>query len=521
MGRLGFLTCLVLAGGGCSAASYARRADLAANAISAEKMRVVEDSRRDLLDPRLGIVPAAKSPGPAVEVPAELTLDEAVRIAVGHSREYKTQEEAFYLTALGLSLTRRNFLRPIFGGSLGYNGTDGRAIELSDSTVLALSATQRLPTGGTLTLSGAANVDTIDVGGSRTQDSGYTGTISITQQLWRGAGHTIAFEPLTQAERNAVYAARSFEIYRQNFTIGIIQSYLSLVNGKKRLAIAASEVARQDLALKMAKAQFRVARIGQEDVLRAEESYLNALNSQLDTEEAYKVQKDRFKIDLGVPLETEFEVVSEVPDPEPFELDGEGAVAAALHNRLDLMTERDVVADAGRNVAVARNALYPDLDLNASYSAFTGITNSLAELSFDNQVATFGLTLTFPFDRVAERNNYRSSLIALDQSRRSLVQAEDETMLQIRSLVRDLKTQIQTIDNNRKNIEVLKRRIIRAQIDFQTGKASNRDIVEASANLARAENELLARYVTYHVSRLNLLQQMGLLFVDKEGQIIP
>ena len=510
-----------LAVAGCSANHYVESADREGYAISAEKMRIVDDFRRDLDDPREHELPARQPEKAPIDVPKMMALEDAVRIAVKFSREYRTQQEVYYLSALNLSLVRRDFLEPVFGGSLSYDGTEGRSIELSDSTALAVSATQRLPTGGFATLSTSANVNTIAIGNERTQDSGFTGTISISQQLWRGAGRKIAFEPLTQAERDVVYAARVFEQFRQNFTIGIIRSYLNLVTAKLGLGITKSQVERQERALKQSRAQFRVGRARQEDTLRAAETYLNAENAFLDAEQAFKVQKDRFKIDLGLPIDVDFEIADDIPEPVAFPLNADGAVSAALYNRLDLLTQRERLTDTMRRVAIARNSLSPDLDLDASYSAFSGIVNSLRELSINNEVATFGLSLRFPFDRKAERNAYKGALISLDQSRRALSRTEDNVIVDIRNQVRDLRTQTLTIQNERENIEVLRRRIIRARLDFQAGLASNRDEIEANDNYAAAQNRLLARYVTYHIARLDLLQQMGLLFVDKEGMIIP
>ena len=43
---------------------------------------------------------------------------------------------------------------------------------------------------------------------------------------------------------------------------------------------------------------------------------------------------------------------------------------------------------------------------------------------------------------------------------------------------------------------------------------------EALENLGRSQNQLLDRYVTYYTGILRLKQQLGLLFVDKEGRIV-
>ena len=44
-------------------------------------------------------------------------------------------------------------------------------------------------------------------------------SLSVSLPLLRGAGRTVTREPLTQAERSLVYRLRSFELFRQDFTI--------------------------------------------------------------------------------------------------------------------------------------------------------------------------------------------------------------------------------------------------------------------------------------------------------------
>ena len=67
---------------------------------------------------------------------------------------------------------------------------------------------------------------------------------------------------------------------------------------------------------------------------------------------------------------------------------------------------------------------------------------------------------------------------------------------------------------------MIRRRVRRADLDNQAGLASNRDLSEALQSLGISQNLLLARYVTYYTTILRLKQQLGLLFVDKEGRIV-
>ena len=54
--------------------------------------------------------------------------------------------------------------------------------------------------------------------------------ISFVQPLLRGGGRAVTLEPLTQAERNLLYAVRSFGLFRQQFFVvtltgGTIQNF--------------------------------------------------------------------------------------------------------------------------------------------------------------------------------------------------------------------------------------------------------------------------------------------------------
>jgi len=514
----GLLLC-GLAGLGACASSYTAAADAEGDLIAAEKMAVVEEFRSDLVRPRdvRGERPRIQAP---IEVPDVIGLEDAVRIATQYNRDFLTQRESFFLTALSLGLTRRDFTKPVFSGDIAFNGSKLSGDNFTDSTRIALAGTQFLPTGGRLTVSGSRSVDHVSVNDFREQDSRADVSVSLSQPLLRGAGKSIAFEPLTQAERSAVYAARDFELFRQRFAVEIINDYYGLVSQKIGLANTQRNVENQKFALDQARALFDLQLGPQIDVLRAEQQLTNARNAALDAEQAYKLALDRFKIQLGLPVDVVFDVGEELPsEVKPIELDLEQALQAALANRLDLLTQRERLEDAERQVAIARNALLPDLDLTVSGSTGS-VTNSFFDLDFAGEAVSLGVNLEIPLDRKAERNAFRSSLISLEQSRRSVRLAEDNAIVQVRDLLRRLHQQEAQIENDRTNIRILERTVRRADLDQRAGTGSNRDLVEALNNLTTAKNGLLDRYVTYLTTKLNTLQALGLLFVDKEGRVI-
>lgn len=513
--------CVLLAPcGGCTA-FYLERADKEGFALRDEKLFEVEEFRaNELLEP--DEISGDREPAtPPVAVPDVLGLDHAIDIATEYNRGYISQREGLYLQALGLGVTRRDFLRPIFGGSLAYSATDGAGPNYDDNAALDLNVSQFLPTGGTLTVSGGASLSQFaDRGGD--QASSLNGTVRITQPLLQGAGYTIAFETLTQAERSLLYAARSFEEFRQRFAIDVIQQYYALVSQKQQLVNTRKNIDDQRFAEEQAKALYDLGRGTQLDVFRAEQSLLSARASLLDEEQAYELALDRFKIDLGLPTDVEFDIADEeFPQLIPVDLDLQSAVRAALNNRLDLATARDQLADAERAVNVARNALLPSMDLSASYTTASAVEQTFRDVFVDSESVALGVTLELPLDRKRERNALRSALIELDQTRRDLQQTEDEVILEVRDALRQLQRQREQINIEAKNIESLRRSVEKARLENRAGLATNRDIVEAQDSLTDAENSQLDRMVAYEVTRLNLLRQLGILFVDPEGRIVP
>lgn len=512
IGRIGLVAILALFPG--CASRYLASATVEGDSIMAEGETAVVKERSVLVDP-MKEEGTREDRSPPVEVPPVVTLEDALRIATECNRDYQTQRDTFFLNALSLGLTRRDFKQWVFTGSLSNTLQDGKEIQLFESTALAFTATRTvLPTGGSLTITGTATNFT-----EPDPNNTLTGTATFTQPLLRGAGKSIAWEPLTLAERGLIYAARTFETYRQSFAISIIQQYANLVSQKRSVKNAENRVSGADYSRRQSRALYRLELGPQTDVFRAEREYLTAQNSLLDAKQGYDLALDQFKITLGLPLSVHFDLVDEIPEPPNLDPSADAAVDAALANRLDLATARQQTEDATRGAAVAKNALLPDLDFTAAYNSIVA-GNTLAEFGFEPDNWNFGLSLEIPLNRKAERNAYKSSLIALEQSKRSAQQAEDSAVLSVRNALRRLQQTRQQIQNDKDNIRTIERLLLKADLENRAGRVSNRDVVEATNDLAAAKDSLNDRYVSLLIDTLNLQQEMGLLFVDKEGQVV-
>jgi len=103
---------------------------------------------------------------------------------------------------------------------------------------------------------------------------------------------------------------------------------------------------------------------------------------------------------------------------------------------------------------------------------------------------------------------------------RSFEEFKDNLVIEIRSAFRELERREQTLVTQRMLIQIQESQERVAQIKFEDGEISNRDLVEAKQDLLEAKNRLIREKVSYEITRLRLLKDLGILFIDDSGMWI-
>jgi len=268
-------------------------------------------------------------------------------------------------------------------------------------------------------------------------------------------------------------------------------------------------------ARRQAEALFQVGRTRELDVLRARRSELNSTNSLLAARESYQLALERFAIFLGLDPSDPIEVEADSPAFVPVSYDVESAIEVALANRLDLLNRRGRLEDAQRGLRLARDDLLPDLTLDASFDLGALETSSFGDQDLDQDSFSVGLTLELPVDRVNEA--LRAERISLVRERRGLEEFVDDLVVGIRSAFRELERRVLSLEIQRQQIAGQEKNVKIAQLRYERGELPNRDVVEAQQALLDARNALISEQVGYEIARLQLLRDLGILFIDERG----
>jgi outer membrane protein TolC len=476
------------------------------------------------------IIPA-ELPPPVPKPPADavrLTMADALRIAVAASRTYQARKEDVYLSALALTFQRYLFRpHPTATGTVDYASDfqDGTGRVRSWDPGAEVGVSQQLADGAVVAGSlGVAALKYLNKELGDTVDAALD--FSLAQPLWRGAGRRVVQENLLQAERNAIYAIRSFARFEKTFAVDVASAYLRTLQDRDAVMNAWNNYESLRRGRQQSEWLAKAERLAEFEVDQARQSEFAAYNNWIVARENYVNSLDAFKLTLGIPVTTD---VALVPD-ELDRLRAAGlrhteqplleATATALANRLDLANTRGAVEDAERKVLVAEDGLKGDVDLVASigYTPRSDDVQS-ARIALARGDYRIGFDIDLPVDRLSERNALRETQLAEQAARRSLEEARDGIVLAVRQAYRRLQQARESYDIQKRSVSLAERRVESTRLLLQAGRVEQRDLLDAEADLLQARNALTAALVTHTIARLQFARDLGTLAVDEKGQI--
>lgn len=472
------------------------------------------DETRRRATERLALGPPA--PGESIR---RLDLFGALAYATANSREYRTRMEDLYLAALDVTLERHLLSpRPFVTQSFQFTGGDADVnYAAAMNATTAAGVRQRLPYGGEVV---AQTLVTFVNALSEEADSGESAAVVLSGSLplLRGAG-MVNLEALIQSERGVVYAVRSFEEYRRSFALDVASSYFRVLTRIQIVNNNRTQVANYQLLLDRTRALYAAGRLSFLEVQRSGSAYLQAENRLITTEEDLRNAVDDFKVLLGMPVQDELEVVPVELDVAEPDLSGD-MLQVANRFRLDLQTARDRIDDAQRQIEYAKNNLLPGLNLNGRTSVGNRPNTPARQGDGRSFQYSAGVTLDLPLDRLAERNDYRRSLIEFERARRGYDLLRDNVEADVRSSVRQIKSSQATLALQSRAIDLARRRLEFANELLKQGKTEARNLVEAQTDLIAAQDDYEQARADLQIALLRFMRDSGTLRVDPKAGAI-
>jgi len=511
--------------GGCSPEQYKADADK-------EVYQIIDDKWDDEFGVKANyIISDCNTVSSPNDIPVEkvippsgvISLSEAVAIATKYNRTYKSRKEALYQKALILTDERYKYALKWFGTVDGTYTDDKSA---GDDVTIETS-TEARKRG--LFLDGVIYNASIAVdwlrfltGDPRTSlVSILSGDVTIPL-LGKVAGMQ-AREDLTQAERNVLYQIRSFNRYRKQFIVDIVDQYYNILERRANVINAEDSYTRLLESRKRLEIEVGTGTKAPSDVDETEQQVLEAENSVVAQQQLYEGLLDQFKVTLTLP--TDAEIVLDPNELVALENIGisqvdyttEMAIETARQWRLDLANSADYVEDAERALVLAAEGLGVQLDLTGGMDVGSPAKTKFDRLQFQKGAYSLGFEADLPFDRVAERNAYREALITLERQMREYENDQDSIELNMRAALRDLKAKAEQYRIEKMALVLAQRRKNTQEMLLSIGQGSTRLLLDAEGALVRAQNTVMSRLVAHAVAKLGFYRDVGVLQVKPDG----
>ena len=438
------------------------------------------------------LLAGAAAPAAAQEVPRQLTLDDAIRIALHRNPAHRRVLNDEDVTAVGELAAWSQFL-PTVSANASTGLSRARTITGEDDF------------GRPVTLP-----DPIDYRSS-SASQGINASVTLFDGLSRVNSLRAA-----RAESRAV-AAR-IRASERGLVGQVSRLYYAALQARQRIALEEQLLASARERLAMTEQQLRVARTHPEDVLGAQ---VDVARQELALEQARgnarKADLDLLQA-MGIEDQPEFELVDGLPSRfDPASLDEDALVARALESAPRVLELAATAAAAEHTAGAARWSRWPQISLQAGVSRGMSLRSNeaLFELNPRNRSFSLGLSAQVPlFTRFQTSRQIAQANANAEDAREALREERLRVERDVRAALVDLRNAYRAVDLAERSAELARQRVELAQEKYRLGAISFADLQRFIDDAAREERAAVDARFAWINAVIALEQQVG-------GQVRP
>ncbi len=381
-----------------------------------------------------------------------------------------------------------------------------------DRNTVQATAEKPLETGGTFTLdlNTAPRIFNVPAGFSAALNPQSTASIElkITQPLLKGAG--IFYN------RSNIYIARNdkkksiLELKKKAIEVinSVQNAYWDLVMAIEELRVRNKSLESAEDLLRKNRIQVKVGTLAPIEVLVAEDGVAKKIDEIIETENDIKNREDDLKLIMNLSNHSILSDAAIIPlDKASFvikDVSLDKSIKIALANRPELFEKGLDIENARIEVRRKKNQLLPQLDIEAgiSYHGLAGNSGNALDSAFSEQFQRefFGVTLEIPLGNREARSNYSKAKLEARQSVLNRNKIEQEIVVEVRTAVREIKKNVESITATEKARELAQKRLEAEEMKFKVGRTTSLEVLRAQDNLTIAEGKAVKALVDYRIS---------------------
>lgn len=396
------------------------------------------------------------------------------------------------------------------------------ALDSSQSTSRSITPGIRVPlrTGGELSINLPISRFSTDNSFSLLNPA-YTSDLnfSLSHNLLRGAGRRAATHSIRLAEYNRQVSEAQTKLEVIRTLAEVDRAYWRLYAAIRALEVVEQQHAVAAAQLERAQRKERAGTGTEVDIVRAQSGVADRVEQIIRAQNDVSLQERALKallnIDgLDVDSATHLEPASP-PDPVEYEFNTPLLVQAALDNRMELLEiELNLARDAA-NIAFAENQALPLVALQYTYgvNGLGGtLDNSIDTLGRNNfESWSIGLNAEIPLGNEQRKSSLAQSILARLQTLATRDAREQSITREVYDAIDQLSSTWNRILAAQEAVQLSARVLEAEQRQFDVGRSTTTDVLDADANLANARLTEIRAIVEYQIAQIDLAFATGTL----------
>lgn len=471
----------------------------------------------------------AQDAAPVAPAP-ELTLEQCVARALARNFDLEIQRFSPQIAKDAIDVARDGF-QPVVTVSTSVGGSHDAATNLSpafDTTDRGtrVGVSQNLYTGTALSVSSQLNRTRIDPSLPSTLNPAYNAdvTLSVRQQLLKGFGTSVNRAGVNRARLGLSRA--NLDLKTQALTVirSTEGAYYDVVFTREQLEVRKFTLTLAERLYDESKTRRQTGVATDLDVLTGEVGVANARRGVLLAEQAVRDSEQNLLALIG-----QFELDAPLGTMRFTDVDSATPVFASSFNlaklsQPDYLSAQFGVEQAKLDVKVAKDSARPDLSvgaavgLNGQRSTAGGALGNAIDR--DSNSWQLDLSLSYPWGQVGNKARFRQSVAVLNQQESRLRQQEQNIELQVRSAIRAVETNVESVKIAHQARTLSDRQYVLEKERFNAGLSTSYRVLQAQNDLENARVAELQSNVSLHNS-LSALRRIEGSSLQRYGVVLP
>lgn len=479
-------------------------------------------------------VPSTAGSATAPQSKVDMTVEQAVALAIAKNYDIQIQEYSVLSSKESINVAKADY-DPSLSAQTNHSVNvraaqttlEGAALPRTEAATGTVTVTQKVSTGANVQLQANLFNRSQSNQSINTLNPSYnTGlTLTVNQPLLRGMGRTYNLA-------NIKLAVIGLDIANMNYTGRVLDTIQSVENAYANLVSAREALDVRQFSLKLAvtsddetKARKNAGLLTDLDVYNSEFNVVSSRNGVLQAEQSVRASEDSLRNLLGgdsydvaiVPSTGIPNYTSPAPSVD-------AAYRIALQNQTDYQARLATIKQNELNVTVAKSNRLPSLGLSGTLG-YTGLDDTFQN-SWDKVGDhktynwTLGLNFSMPWGLRAENARYRTALNNLSVTRLQLKQLEQSLLVQVRSAVRTVEFNIESVRLNNLASQLSQKKYDFEKARYDVGQSTARNLLQAQSDLETARLSELQARVSLNTA-LNALQRLEGVTLDRYHITVP